>query len=662
MSGLTPRGTAKDRFQGERGAAENRRGALPMRLVDPDDFEPAYLGWEIARCAQGLADEERAGLASLAAACIASIRSGSTRLPIDAERLATALAAVGAEEALAAALRLLGRARSPVAGEPVAAVIGRPGDRKPLIIDGGWLYAERMLVLEDRLCARVRERLRRDVAPGPLRRGQGLVDPRRDARAIARAVSAVAPGPPAFTDEQKRAVREALSAGLALITGGPGTGKTTTAVGLIRALAWMGVPMESVAIAAPTGKAAQRLSESIANGLASTSRDIADAGLRAMAPGPQTLHRLLGWSPSSARFARHENDPLPYRVVIVDEASMIDLAMMDRLLRALSDDARLVLFGDADQLPSVEAGAVFRDMCASLGAVRLTTNLRVAGDTGAGRIVGAAEAVISGVVDVRFAAAVATRGSVDEVVFEGVEHLAVGWSDVDGALLERWWRALVATGDEFARRTSRTYRWRGGAFGDEDGAELRSLHEHYARARILCATRGSGLPTSADAINARFLALLRGGGGLRGRGWRVGFELLPGAPVLVQRNDYERGLYNGDQGVIVRVDPGDDGGSRLMGVFPRGGRSFDVVPLDASVDIAPAFALTVHKAQGSEFDHVALVLPEADMPLLTRELIYTAITRARRSALIVGAKELLARAVARTSSRDSGVGEKLAKT
>jgi exodeoxyribonuclease V alpha subunit len=174
--------------------------------------------------------------------------------------------------------------------------------------------------------------------------------------------------------------------------------------------------MESVAIAAPTGKAAQRLSESIANGLASTSRDIADVGLRALAPAPQTLHRLLGWSPSSARFARHENDPLPYRVVIVDEASMIDLAMMDRLLRALSADARLVLFGDADQLPSIEAGAVFRDMCASLGAVRLTANLRVAGDAGARRIVGAAEAVISGAIDARFAAAVTTRASVDEVV------------------------------------------------------------------------------------------------------------------------------------------------------------------------------------------------------------------------------------------------------
>jgi exodeoxyribonuclease V alpha subunit len=169
------------------------------------------------------------------------------------------------------------------------------------------------------------------------------------------------------------------------------------------------------------------------------------------------------------------------------------------------------------------------------------------------------------------------------------------------------------------------------------------------------------LPTSADAINARFLALLRGDG-LGGRAWRVGSELLPGAPVLVQRNDYERGLFNGDQGVIVRVDPGDDGGPRLTGVFARSGRSFEVVPLDGSVDIAPAFALTVHKAQGSEFDHVALVLPEADMPLLTRELIYTAITRARRSALIVGAQDLLARAVARTSSRNSGVGEKLSKT
>ena len=158
-------------------------------------------------------------------------------------------------------------------------------------------------------------------------------------------------GPPPLTAEQKRAVRESLARPLGLVTGGPGTGKTTIVVAILRALAWAGVPMAQVAIAAPTGKAAQRLEESLGAGLSRAARDMADAALVSIAPSAQTIHRLLGWSPSAGRFSRHENDPLPSRVVIVDEASMIDLALMDRLFRALKPDARVVLLGDADQLP-----------------------------------------------------------------------------------------------------------------------------------------------------------------------------------------------------------------------------------------------------------------------------------------------------------------------
>jgi len=138
------------------------------------------------------------------------------------------------------------------------------------------------------------------------------------------------------------------------------------------------------------------------------------------------------------------------------------------------------------------------------------------------------------------------------------------------------------------------------------------------------------------------------------RAGRRARELCPGAPVSVQRNDYDRGLYNGDQGVVVQ---GED---ELLAVFPRGSRC-DVFPLDALGDLAPAFAMTVHKAQGSEFDHVAVVLPDADLPLLTRELLYTAMTRARRSVLLVGEPDLLARAVSRAVERFSGVAARLKK-
>jgi exodeoxyribonuclease V alpha subunit len=562
-------------------------------------------------------------------------------MPTDA-RLHQALAAVGAEDMLDDARALLKRARG---GDAAAvAVIGRPGDRTPMLQEGDWLYPERMRVLEERFCARVRAR-----------RAKPMTLDAKDAKAMARALKAVTDGPPALTDEQKRAVRKALTSPLALVTGGPGTGKTTIVVALLRALAWTGIPMESIAIAAPTGKAAQRLQEAITGGLAAAARDMADATLPATAPEPQTLHRLLGWSPSSGRFARHENDPLPHRVVLVDEASMIDLAAMDRLLRALREDARLVLLGDADQLPSVEAGAVFRDLCAALGAERLSVNLRVARDASAGRIVDAARAVNAGKTDARFVEAVTTRRTVADLAFEGVEHLACPWADVGEALLDRWWRARVASLDGFESRLARTFRLRDGELEADDEAELRALFEHYGRARLLCATRVRGFDTGAEAINDALLARLRGGS--RPRRWGSA-ELAPGTPVLFERNDYERHLFNGDQGLVVRVDPGDAAGARPTAVFPRRGR-FIAFPVDALTDLAPAFAMTVHKAQGSEFDHVALVLPESDMPLLTRELLYTAMTRARRSVTVVGEADLLARAVSRAIERHSGVAERL---
>ena len=334
---------------------------------------------------------------------------------------------------------------------------------------------------------------------------------------------------------------------------------------------------------------------------------------------------------------------------------MIDLLMMDRLLRALRPDARLVLLGDADQLPSVEAGAVFRDLCAGLRPVRLTKNLRVASNPAARRIVDAAAAVNAGALDRRFSAAV-TPVSADELAFEGVEHVQAPFETVADAFLERWWSQRLAAAPDFERRSTRTYGLREGALGGDDRSDLGALLDHHASARILCATRVQGHPACTEAINARLLARLSPES--RARGPRRGASLPPGTPVLVQHNDYERRLYNGDQGVVVRVDRGRDEPPELMAAFARGD-AFELWPVDELPDLAPAFAMTVHKAQGSEFDHVALVLPNADLPILTRELVYTAVTRARRSVALVGTSDLLARAVSRTVERHSGIAERL---
>jgi exodeoxyribonuclease V alpha subunit len=269
---------------------------------------------------------------------------------------------------------------------------------------------------------------------------------------------------------------------------------------------------------------------------------------------------------------------------------------------------------------------------------------------------------------------VAVRRSVEELTFEGVGHLDARWDVVSDALLERWWRGRVVADPGFAARASRTYRLQNGLQNGEldadDRASMAALFADHARSRILCVTRVRGIGTSADTVNDRLLARLRSevrgdGRPRRARDGRGPHELRPGAPVAVQRNDYDRGLFNGDQGVVASIQPrggeeGEAGAPRPMAVFQRGA-SFDAFPLDVIGELAPAFAMTVHKAQGSEFDHVAVVLPEADMPLLTRELLYTALTRARRSVLLVGPADLLARAVSRTVERSSGVAERLKK-
>jgi exodeoxyribonuclease V alpha subunit len=645
VSALTPLGTARRRFL-ESARLQDRDG----EPVDPpwqpseEDMEPASLGWEIARCAPGLASEAATALAALAASCIAAMRAGSTRVPLVESALAPALAFAGVPAPLASVVAIVERARAAVPDDPIAMLVGRPGERKPLVIDGGWLYAERMHVLEERFSARVRERLERPP-------------PARDARRMQRALAAVAGGPPPLTDEQKRAVQKALTAPLALVTGAPGTGKTSIVVALVRALAWLGERMDTVAIAAPTGKAAQRLQEALHVGLAAAPRDMADIGLPQVVPPPQTLHRLLGLSPQTGRFAHHENDPLAQRVVIVDEASMIDLAMMDRLMRAIRADARLILLGDADQLPSVEAGAVFRDLCASVGAARLTVNLRVARVPSARSIVEAAAAVNAGRLDAggtTTTSPIAIRQTVDEIRFEGVEHLANPWQTVAEAMLDRWWLSRLGSVAGFVQRATRTYRVPFEASEEED---LRALFELYSRSRVLCATRASAFPASAQAVNDRMALRLTGSGAsgaLRSR--RAG--LVAGGPIVVERNDYERQLYNGDSGVVVRAESGDADGTTLLAVFRRAG-SFEAHPLESLSDVSLGFAMTVHKAQGSEFDDVLVVLPREDLLFVTRELLYTAITRARRSVVLVGDSDLLARSVSRSVQRHSGISEKI---
>jgi len=676
---LTPLGTARSRF-GEPAAGLAFPGSLRAAVAEYDlPSETVSLAWEIARLARGLSPEQGEALLVLALATLIAARQGSTRVPLadapgedgQAPYLESLAQRLGLEPETRAALdALLAQSRLP-GGGPAPGVLGVSGDYAPLILDGTFLYQQRMLFYEDRLSGNLGGRLRRKPLAIPAAKIEtALAD--LLARPPEQAGAAVE-----LSEEQQSAIRAALTSALTVISGGPGTGKTSIVLSILRALIRLGVPVESIALAAPTGKAAKRLEESIRKSLSSVGRrDASDDAILAGCPKPRTLHRLLGFFPSSGRFRHHENNRLSERVVIVDECSMIDLFLMDQLVRSVADDARLVLLGDADQLPSVEAGAVFRDLLPPESStradprrravVRLTKNYRMDPSDPAGRaILTAAKLVNSGDGEALFTAGaekeplVTERLSAEDLAFHKIEILdGVEKAAFREAFFDRWYAERVCGMSDFDRLIHREYRQGATGFSEGDRAALARLQAHFDSHRLLCVTRSDARPTGAEAVNAvlhaRALAGRPAGGSVPGRP-----AFLPGEPVMMLRNDYERELFNGDQGLVLRVAEPGAPSHRFMAVFPRDD-NFAAFHLDAlRSDLELSYAITVHKAQGSEYDCVGLVLPESGLPLLTRELLYTALTRSRRSVVILGEKSLLRAAAESRIHRSSGIGEKL---
>ena len=538
----------------------------------------------------------------------------------------------------------------------VLAVLDAPPETpppQPLVLEGEFLYHQKLLLAEERLTADLRARLAATPAPAftPAKRKK--------------AVEAVLKHAPVFgtrtlelAAEQTLALGSALERSLTLISGGPGTGKTSIVVTILRVLIRLGLSPAELALAAPTGKAAQRLQESIQAGLAALpSRRGADKRLADELPEAQTLHRLLGAARRGNWFRHHEHNPLSARVVIVDEASMIDLHLFDRLLRAVRPDARLIVLGDAEQLPAVGSGAVLRDLIPPAGdtahplagfAVRLTQNFRMdASDPHGAAILTLAQQIHAGE-----PLALGERAGVDALTFAGAEAvLATPGRDDLGPFLSRWYQR-VASLEDFPAKIGHTFALADGAFTAADQARLDELFAHYGRSRILCPTRVH--KTGVRAINRSLHVAL-----LVATKRRGAYAFCPGEPVLMTVNDYEQGLFNGDQGLILWVQAGPDARTLPQAVFNTrsGYRAFPLDLLETRLE--HAWALTVHKAQGSEFDHVALVLPPKDTPLLTREVVYTAVTRARRSVTVLGKRELLELACGRTVQRSCGVAERL---
>jgi exodeoxyribonuclease V alpha subunit len=541
----------------------------------------------------------------------------------------------------------------------VSHVIGRsPDDYRPLLFLSPFIYHHRIRVAE----LKVAHLLASRMAQPP------LYDRDRLDAAIADIIKrGIRDGGLVVSDEQRGAVADAARHRLALISGGPGTGKTSIILAILRVLVRMGIGARQIALAAPTGKAAFRIAESIRAGLSQIADPAeADILLRDNC-APCTLHRLLGFSPSRGRFVYHHNNPLDAAAVIVDEGSMLDLSLMQHLVSALKPDARLIVLGDADQLPSVAAGAVFRDLTGAAAeaqtrsdrargvCTRLTHSYRTDSSEPAGRAVfSVARAINCGDQSLLTRVGNADGGLTrrirpEELDFGGVEFL--GGSAMTEAFLDRWYASRIAAHD-LEKLSLRVFHEVENAFDDTAGLER--LFDHMAASRILCLTRV--LSTGSERINASLH---------RRRAQAAGVaperEFLPGEPVIVVRNDYERMLFNGDQGVIAKIRrPG--GRTAQMAVFRRDGGfiTFHLAALRESLELC--YATTIHKAQGSEFDAVAIMLPERDLPILTREALYTAVTRSRRSSAIVGEEELLRIAISRAMERFSGLGEEITRS
>lgn len=519
-------------------------------------------------------------------------------------------------------------------------LIGRPGEFRPLILDrANRLYLYRYWDYEQRLAEALRSRA---AAPPPVLDETRL---RVDLEHLF--------GPPGKTfDWQKIAAATAVLRRLCVISGGPGTGKTTTVLRVLALLLGQSdgrLPI--IDLAAPTGKAAARLQETIRQRKALL--DLPPEQAAAIPEQARTLHRLLGVLPDGVNFRHHRDNPLPLDVLVVDEASMIDLALMTKLVEALPAHARLILLGDKDQLASVEAGAVLGDICGRVPAFSVPFNRQLAALTGealpAGRA--AASPLTDCVVQLRTSHRFGARSGIGRLarlvnrgetrrareLLERGDHADLRWQPLNGNRLDDTLALRLAEGyGDYLRLLAR-------------GAEPAEVIAAFDGFRVLCALRHG--PFGVVELNRAIERILRRRGLIRGPREALWY---PGRPVLINRNDYALQLYNGDIGLCLPDEAGNprvwfptaDGGLRAL--LPARLPSHETV-----------FAMTVHKSQGSEFDRVLIVLPASEHRVLGRELLYTAITRARARVELWATATSFDAAVRHRTQRASGLGEML---
>ncbi len=540
----------------------------------------------------------------------------------------------------------------PAPGVWIAAVeaSGLAGPDRPLRLEGSALYLDRYWREEQQVATDLEALARPATAHLPV-----LAD------GITRLFTGESPD-----DRQKQAAAAAVLRRLAVVAGGPGTGKTTTVARIValleeQALA-AGAAPPLVALAAPTGKAAARLAEAVHTEAARLDVDPAIRA-RLLELEASTLHRLLGWKPGThSRFRHDRGNRLPYDVVIVDETSMVSLSLMARLTEAVRREARLILVGDPGQLTSIEAGAVLGDIVGpAADAPRMSAAVRTAVEEATGSAVdspSSEDAVesVSPSTDVAIGDGIVVLRTVHRFG-GGIEQLAdaIHAGDADAAIAAltddsiTWINAdvgdpaaldLLAPVRDGAVKTGRAV-----IEAAEEGDAARAIRELGAF-RVLCAHRRGphGVATWMPRIETWLAGELPG---FAAEPWYVG------RPLLVTENDHAIRLYNGDTGVVVTSATG-----RPTAAFERQGEIVYFSPTRLAA-VETVYAMTVHKSQGSQFATAAVLLPDPASPILTRELLYTAVTRAQTHLVLAGTEEAVRAAVDRPIARASGLQRRL---
>ncbi len=494
-------------------------------------------------------------------------------------------------------------------------VIGVPGEKKPLILDTDRdvprLYLLRYWQYEQRLAGFIHRN--RQLPPLPL-----------DNPLLEEGIKRLFPNAQSQPDQQADAARAALQNRFCVITGGPGTGKTTTVLKIIILLLEQvsDRPM-TLAIAAPTGKATNRIRESLRSSRTEADQQglTTEKVLSRIPAETFTIHRLLGSIHHSPRFRHDRNNPLPYDCVIVDEVSMVDMALMSKLVEALRPDSRLILLGDKNQLSSVESGSVLGDICDApessthQNIINLEKSYRFDEQSGIGRL---SHLINNG----------QARESLEMLHQPPSADIRLQQTPRPGDVRSSLEKALL-----------KTYRnW-------FDTLSTENVFSMVTRFGVICALRNG--PYGAVTINRLIEQLLTEKKLIpKNREWYIG------RPVMVTRNHHQLELYNGDIGIVL---PDDEDNGRPKVFFDRGGNVYRKISPARMPEHETAYAMTIHKSQGSEFDRVLIILPDQDAPILSRELIYTAITRARESVDIWSDDDTFLKSVNRRTERSSGL-------